>query len=141
MGQNGFQKCWHHSTHLTPDSFLGLQFFLLAKKTREEEKGGEVFLAAVNQSKAHCLKITQNVLFEFSILAFSTNFCPINIDLSGNTVWPQALRFWKLAKLSIFAAPNVEWDFFSDFQTPCVGRNFTSFVTFFQAQEVMKKRF
>ena len=26
----------------------------------------------------------------FWILAFSTNFCPIKTDLSGNTVWPQA---------------------------------------------------
>ena len=26
----------------------------------------------------------------FLILAFSTNFCPIKTDLSGNTVWPQA---------------------------------------------------
>ena len=35
----------------------------------------------------HCLKITQNVAFEFfDILAFSTNFCPIKTDLSGNTV-------------------------------------------------------
>ena len=38
----------------------------------------------------------------FSILAFSTNFCPIKIDLSGNTVWPQASRFQKLAQMSIF---------------------------------------
>ena len=34
----------------------------------------------------HCLKITQNVVFEFLILAFFTNFCPIKTDLSGNTV-------------------------------------------------------
>ena len=35
----------------------------------------------------HCLKITQKVAFEsFLILAFSTNFCPIKTDLSGNTV-------------------------------------------------------
>ena len=27
------------------------------------------------------------------ILAFSTNFCPTKIDLSGNSVWPQASRF------------------------------------------------
>ena len=26
---------------------------------------------------------------DFSILTFSTNFCHIKIDLSGNTVWPQ----------------------------------------------------
>ena len=31
------------------------------------------------------------------ILAFSTNFCPIKTDLSGNTVWPQASGFQKLA--------------------------------------------
>ena len=36
---------------------------------------------------AHCLKITQNVTYEiFEFLAFSTNFCPIKIDLSGNTI-------------------------------------------------------
>ena len=41
---------------------------------------------------SHCLKITQNVEFNFLILAFSTNFCPIKADLSGNTVWPQAFK-------------------------------------------------
>ena len=38
----------------------------------------------------------------FRILAFSTNFCPFQIDLSGNTVWPQASDFLKLAKMGIF---------------------------------------
>ena len=38
----------------------------------------------------------------FLILAFSTNFCPIKIELSGNTVWPQALDFQKFAKLTFF---------------------------------------
>ena len=68
-----------------------------------------------------------------SILAFSTIFCPIKIDLSGNTVWPQASIFQKLAKMTIFAffnhplstrnlnvtrfARNDEWDFFLEFQT------------------------
>ena len=33
-----------------------------------------------------CLKITQNVSFEFFNYGISTNFCPIKIDLSGNTV-------------------------------------------------------
>ena len=41
------------------------------------------------------MKITQNV-------AFFTNFCPIRIDLSGNTVWPQALGFQKLTKMDNF---------------------------------------
>ena len=40
----------------------------------------------------------------FGILAFSTNFCPIKIDLSGNTVWPQASGFQKLAKIDHFLA-------------------------------------
>ena len=71
----------------------------------------------------------------FSILAFSTNFCPIKSDLSGNTVWPQASGFQKLAKMNDFwhfqlmftqnvnvarLARNVEWDIFCDFQTLCV---------------------
>ena len=36
------------------------------------------------------------------ILAFSTNFCPNKIDLSGNTVWPQASGFQKIAKMDHF---------------------------------------
>ena len=67
------------------------------------------------------------------ILAFSTNFCPIKTDLSGNTSWPQAWGFQKLAKIEHFGifndllsfqnvnvARNVEFDFFSDFQTTCL---------------------
>ena len=38
----------------------------------------------------------------FLILAFSTNFCPIKTDMSGNTVWPQASGFQKLAKMEHF---------------------------------------
>ena len=65
-----------------------------------------------------------------------TNFCPLKIDLSGNTYWPQASGFQKLAKSTIFGifnellstqyvnvarfARNVEWDFFYDFQTLCL---------------------
>ena len=30
------------------------------------------------------------------------NFCPIKADLSGNTVWEQALGFHKLAKIDHF---------------------------------------
>ena len=57
----------------------------------------------------HSLKITQNVTFEFLILAFSNNFCLIKTDLSGNTVWPQASGFQKLAKIDHF------WHFFINF--------------------------
>ena len=72
----------------------------------------------------------------FSILAFSTNFCPTKIDLSGNTVWPQASRFQKHAKLTIFGLfnlllsihninvarffRNVVWDFFFIIFKHCV---------------------
>ena len=42
----------------------------------------------------HCLKITQNVAFEF------WHFPPI-FDLSGNTVRPQASGFQKLAKMNL----------------------------------------
>ena len=38
----------------------------------------------------------------FSIMAFSTNYCLLKIDLSGNTVWPQASGFQKLAKMDHF---------------------------------------
>ena len=58
------------------------------------------------------------------ILVFFTNFCPIDIDLSGNTVWPQASGFQKVAKMDHFLATpivkvtrfarNVEWDFLWD---------------------------
>ena len=51
---------------------------------------------------AHCLKITQNVAFDFLMLAFSTNFCIIKSDLSGNAVWQQASDFQKLAKRDHF---------------------------------------
>ena len=38
----------------------------------------------------------------FLILAFSTNCCPTKTDLSGNTVWPQASKLKKLAKIDHF---------------------------------------
>ena len=41
-------------------------------------------------------------IWMFLILAFFTNFCPIKTDLSGNTVWPQASGFQKLAKMDHF---------------------------------------
>ena len=39
-------------------------------------------------------------IFNLTILAFSTNFCPIKIDLSGNAVWPQGSGFQKLAQMA-----------------------------------------
>ena len=43
------------------------------------------------------------------ISAFSTNFCPLKSDLSGNTVWLQASGFQKLAKMDHF------WHFYLPF--------------------------
>ena len=40
----------------------------------------------------------------FWILTFSTNFCPIRTDLSGNTVWPQASGFLKTRQIGQFSA-------------------------------------
>ena len=84
------------------------------------------------------MKITQNVAFEFLNFGIFTIFCPFKTDLSGNTVWPQASVFQKLAKIGPFLAlfnellstqnvnvarfaRNVEWDFFCDFQTSWKG--------------------
>ena len=39
--------------------------------------------------------------FYFLKLAFSINFCPIKIDLSGNTVWPQASDFQTMILFSV----------------------------------------
>ena len=36
------------------------------------------------------------------ILVFSTDFCPIKSDLSGNAVWQQVSGFQKLAKMDHF---------------------------------------
>ena len=54
----------------------------LPKTEKFEWSEGEPDVEASTQ----CLNHTQNVAFEFLILAFSTNFCLIVIDLSGNPV-------------------------------------------------------
>ena len=51
----------------------------------------------------HCLKITQNVAFVFEVWHFPP-ICPIKTDLSGNTVWPQALSFQKTRQNGPFLA-------------------------------------
>ena len=65
------------------------------------------------------------------ILAFSTNFCPINVDMSGTASvfekTPQKctifgnfyqLLFTKSVNVARFAC-NVECEFLGDFQTVC----------------------
>ena len=55
---------------------------------------------------SQCLKIPKMSHMYFSILTFSTKFCPIKSDMSGNTVWPQISGFQKLAKWTIFGIFN-----------------------------------
>ena len=50
----------------------------------------------------HELLTTQIITFQFSTLAFSINFSPIKIDMSGNTVWLQTSGFQKLTKTDHF---------------------------------------
>ena len=47
-------------------------------------------------------KLLKMSRLNFGTLAISTNFCPITIDLWGNTVWPQASGFQKLVKMDHF---------------------------------------
>ena len=47
----------------------------------------------------HTLFENYSKFFSFGI---STTFCPIKTDLSGNTIWPQASGFQKLAKMDNF---------------------------------------
>ena len=58
--------------------------------------GSESILAKVGN------KIIQKVSLAISNLVFFTNFCPIIIDISGNTVKLQASGFQKLAKMKHF---------------------------------------
>ena len=69
----------------------------------ENTTGISKFSENIFRCIAQCLKITQNVSFEFFNFSIFTNFCPIKVNMSGNTVWPQASGFQKLAKWTILA--------------------------------------
>ena len=51
---------------------------------------------------AQCMKITKNVAFESFNFGVFCQFFSIKIDLSGNTVRPQASGFQNLAKMDHF---------------------------------------
>ena len=68
-------------------------------------KNGIVLFLKVSQVFHSVWKLLKMSHLNISILAFSTNLCPIKLDLSGNTV--NIARF----------ARNVKCDFFCDFQT------------------------
>ena len=106
-------------------------------RTEDRNLFGIVVVLARAWATAHIVwKSSKMSHLNVSILAFFTNFWPIKTDISGNTVWHQALCFQKLAKLDHFwhfvmnlstrnvnvarFARNVEWDFFCDFQTPWI---------------------
>ena len=55
--------------------------------------------------KVRCKMFENNskyCIWFFSNFGIFANFCPIKTDLSGNTVWPQALGFQKLVKTDHF---------------------------------------
>ena len=67
----------------------------------------------------HCLKATQNVTFQF--FNFPPIFVLFRIDLPGNTVWPQASAFQKLAKMDQF------WHFWLTFvESKCTRSSLSS---------------
>ena len=66
-------------------------------------KGSQLAAQYIVPGAAQCLKITQNVSSKFLNFGFFYQFCRIEIDLSGNTVWPQSSDFQKHAKLTILA--------------------------------------
>ena len=77
----------------TKNEFIELQFFL---------RWNSIWILMIllrtpkNQEIKwlHCVwKLQKMSHLTFSILVFFTNFCPIKIDLSGNTTWPQASGF------------------------------------------------
>ena len=63
----------------------GAAFYAQVFKCQVLSRSSVMITVFENNSKCRILN--------FWILAFSINFCPIKIDLSGNTVWPQASGF------------------------------------------------
>ena len=66
-------------------SILGLWLFTERPRFSTEENTTDIHIYRTDGT-LFCFKITQNVAFGLGILEFSDNFCPIKIDLSGNTV-------------------------------------------------------
>ena len=93
------EKClWYFHQGVIANTIPGVQIIPLYNELQKMKK-------ISNHSTHIFLKITQNVLLIW-ILAFSTSSCPIEIDLSGNTVWLQASVPRKIDKLTHFQQNN-----------------------------------
>ena len=68
----------------------------MSQGLRKQNKKLSFYLIFCPRICTQCSKITKKSHFIFQkVLAFFTDFCPINIDLSGNTVWAQVLGYQK----------------------------------------------
>ena len=112
-----FESCLHsHVGHrLIHVLFHGLKIALrwrLCKRRKKAWKKPEL---------GHIVwKSTKMSHLNYGILAFSTNFCPIISNLSGNTVWPQA--FWMRL--------------FFNFQTLCLTRGLSDNHAFIHHEKI-----
>ena len=86
-------------------------YILKSRRNHPMRKYGRSWFVARRWNYRYVGGSTVSTLFEnyskcriwiFLILAFFINFCTNKIDLSGNTFWPQALGFHKLAKIDYF---------------------------------------
>ena len=86
------------SDNLQPRILTWFWFVAMANNKRRS-----ILLNITTRGRLHIVwKSPKMSHLKFSILAFFANFCPIKIDLSGNTVWPQASGLKKLAKMDHF---------------------------------------
>ena len=86
----------HHQTFSISDVLMTPHLF------RIETNYIEIFDSLFINSFPYSTLFENYSKCRISILAFSTSFCPIKTDLSGNTVWPQDSGFQKLPKLDHF---------------------------------------
>ena len=70
----------------------------LSISTSKENKLGQFI--SIFRTFSQCLKITKNVALWFFNFGISINFCPIKIDLSGNT----SFKFSKTCQIEQFLA-------------------------------------
>ena len=107
-----FHACWYHKHHralatnqksLKWKTLISSAYSVTQKNLGFSKTKSEKFkFSFCKQKLKNVWKLLKMSHLNFWILAFSANFCPIKTDLSGNTVWPQASGFQKLAKMDHF---------------------------------------